>query len=66
MATFPSRRVFMPKVRMSLKDFEQVALDSVWYPICPNCEQPTPAESDAEFVYCIHCDIRIKIENPYC
>jgi len=65
MATFPSRRVFMAKVTMSVKDLEQVAGDSIWYPICPNCEQETPAEPDAQYVYCIVCNTRIEIDNPY-
>ncbi len=55
----------MPKVTMSLKDLERAALDSVWYPRCPNCGEQTPAEPDAEFVYCLHCDHRIEIENPF-
>ena len=65
MATFPSRRVFMSKVTMSVKDLEQVAVDSVWYPVCPNCGNETPAEPDAQFVYCIVCNTRIEIDNPY-
>lgn len=55
----------MAKVRMSLKDLEQVALDSAWYPICPNCGEKTPAEPDADYVFCIHCNTRIEIDNPF-
>jgi len=55
----------MAKVTMSVKDLEQVAGDSIWYPICPNCEQETPAEPDAQYVYCIVCNTRIEIDNPY-
>ena len=55
----------MEKITMSAKDLEQVSLDGVWYPICPNCEMETPAEPDAEMVYCVHCDALIEIDNPY-
>jgi len=55
----------MDKITMSEEDLEQAANEGVWYPLCPNCETHTPAEPDAEMVYCIHCDQLIEIENPY-
>lgn len=55
----------MAKVTMSVKDLEKVSLDSVWYPVCLNCGNETPAEPDAPYVYCIACDTRIEIDNPY-
>lgn len=30
--------------------------------ICPFCGERTPAEPDAEWVYCIHCKRRIEID----
>ena len=54
----------MEKITMSEEDLERASTDGVWYPLCPNCETHTPAEPDAEMVYCIHCDQLIEIENP--
>jgi hypothetical protein len=33
--------------------------------ICPWCGERTPAEPDAQWVYCLHCKRRIEIDNPY-
>lgn len=30
--------------------------------LCPLCGERTPAEPDAEWVYCIHCYMRIEID----
>jgi hypothetical protein len=37
----------------------------VWYPLCPHCETHTPAEPDATVIFCLHCDQRIEINNPF-
>jgi hypothetical protein len=31
--------------------------------LCPFCGERTPAEPDAQVVYCIHCHRRIEIED---
>jgi hypothetical protein len=55
----------MEKVTMSEDDLAQVSIQGVWYPLCPHCDMETPAEPDAQIVYCIHCDQLIEIDNPY-
>ena len=55
----------MADVTMSFVDFGKAVLYGVWHILCPHCEELTPAEPDAQLVYCIHCDERIEIDNPY-
>ncbi len=55
----------MPTVIMSEDDLVRASCDGVWYPLCPHCDTHTPAEPDATIVYCLHCDQRIEIENPF-
>ena len=55
----------MANVTMFVTDLEHAALDNVWYPVCPNCGNETPAEPDAQCVYCVNCDAGIEIDNPY-
>ena len=55
----------MPTITMSESDLARAEVTGVWYPLCPFCAQETPAEPDAQLVYCIHCDQLIEIENPY-
>lgn len=55
----------MPTITMSESDLARAEVDGVWYPLCPCCELPTPAEPDAQLVYCIHCDQRFEIDNPF-
>jgi hypothetical protein len=55
----------MSHVTMSEDDLARASCDGVWYPLCPACETHTPAEPDAQVVYCIHCDERIEIDNPF-
>jgi len=43
------------------KDFESAALEGVWYPECPFCGSPTPAEPDAQAVFCQDCDKEFKL-----
>jgi hypothetical protein len=31
--------------------------------LCPFCDHRTPAEPDAQWVYCIHCKSRIEIDT---
>jgi hypothetical protein len=55
----------MEKITMSEYDLTQASREGVWWPLCPNCETHTPAELDAQLVYCIHCDQLIEIDNPF-
>ncbi len=56
----------MATVQMSEGDLARAVTAGVWYPVCPTCQEKTPAEQDAQVVYCINCDQRIEIAKPYC
>jgi len=43
----------------------QAAMEGVMQLECPYCHSETPAEPDAEAVYCLVCNRRFKIDNPY-
>lgn len=43
----------------------QAAMEGVMQLTCPYCGSETPAEPDADHVYCLVCDRRFKIDNPY-
>lgn len=55
----------MKYVRFTLEMLQQAAEDSVIYPVCPYCQEETPAEPDAEDAVCINCDKRFGIDNPF-
>ena len=59
------RDVVLPVYTMNEKDLEKAALEGVWYPICPHCKASTPAEPDADKIYCQSCDREFRISNPY-
>lgn len=42
-------------VTMTDKDIQAAEEEGVWFPICPNCEQLTPAEPEATNVTCEQC-----------
>ena len=52
-------------VTMTEEDFEASVMEGVWYPTCPYCGVSTPAEPDADAIYCQACNRRFKIINPY-
>lgn len=53
------------RVRFTLEMLRQAAENSVIYPVCPYCELLTPAEPDAEDIFCVNCEKRFEIDNPF-
>jgi len=43
----------------------QAAMEGVMQLECPYCYSETPAEPDAQAVYCQICNRRFMIDNPY-
>lgn len=43
----------------------QAAMEGVMQLECPYCHSETPAEPDADYIYCLVCNKRFKIDNPY-
>jgi len=48
-------------VEMTELDAQDAAMDGVWYPICPFCDEPTFAGPDTEVVVCVHCEKRFGV-----
>ena len=49
------------KVGPTLEDYESATFEGVWYPRCPHCGTPTPAEPDADRVVCQTCERQISL-----
>jgi len=43
----------------------QGAMEGVMQLECPYCHSETPAEPDAQAIYCQICNRRFMVDNPY-
>jgi len=58
-----SRIIGKFRVAPTEEDYRDAAYDGVWYPVCPYCGVPTPAEPDADKVCCQSCGKKFKLES---
>jgi len=62
---FPVTSPSSLKYTITLKEFEEGAMEGLMHIKCPQCKEKTPAEPDATGTYCQSCDSHIALANPY-